>query len=61
MAALSCLVGAATAVLALVNWQRVERAMRLGRPLPAPSALRWLVGAVVVAAFVIVGFALGRL
>jgi putative membrane protein len=58
IAVLSCLVGAGTALNALVSWQGAERAMRLGRPLPAPTALRWLVVAVVVAAAVIAGYAI---
>jgi putative membrane protein len=39
--------GAATAVLGYVQWQRIERAMRLGEPLP-PG-----VGAVVVIATIL--------
>ena len=61
VAVLSCLVGAVTAVNALVSWRQTERAMRQGRPLPAPTALRWLVGAVVIAAAVIVGYAIAQL
>src|SRR6476469_7490722 len=49
VAVLSCLVGAVTAINALVSWRRIERAMRRGEQLPAPTALRWLVGAVVIA------------
>lgn len=61
VAVLSCLIGGATAINALVSWQRTERAMRLGDPLPAPTALRWLVGAVVVGAAILVGFAVAQL
>lgn len=60
VAVLSCLVGGVTAINALVSWRRVERAMRQGEPLPAPTALRWLVGAVVIAAAVIVGYAIAQ-
>ena len=49
VAVLACLFGVVTALNALFAWQRIERAMRLGEPLPAPTALRWLVGAVVLA------------
>ena len=35
-AVVACLVGAASAVTAYVRWGRVERALRLRRPLPAP-------------------------
>ncbi len=59
-AALSCLIGAGTAVNAVISWRGNERAMRRGDPLPSPRVLPWLVGAVVVAALVIVGFALGQ-
>lgn len=61
VAALSCVIGGVTAINALVSWQRTERAMRLGNPLPAPTALRLLVGAVVVAAAVLLGFAIAQL
>lgn len=57
VAMVSCLIGGVTAINALVSWQRVERAIRRSEPLPAPTALRWLVGGVVVAAVVILGFA----
>lgn len=60
VAVLSCLVGGVTAVNSLVSWRRIERAMRQGEPLPAPTALRWLVGAVVIAAAVIVGYAIAQ-
>jgi putative membrane protein len=38
-AALVCTAGAALAVAAVVRWARVERAVRRGEPIPAPSAL----------------------
>jgi putative membrane protein len=60
VAVLSCLVGGVTAVNSLVSWRRIERAMRQGEPLPAPTALRWLVGAVVIAAAIIVGYAIAQ-
>jgi putative membrane protein len=60
IAAVACLFGGLTALNALVSWQRAERAMRLGEPLPAPAALRWLVGGVVLAAAVLVGFAIAQ-
>ena len=60
VAVLSCLVGGITAINALVSWRRIERAMRRGDPLPAPTALRWLVGAVVIAAAVIIGYAIAQ-
>ncbi len=59
-AVLSCLIGAGTAVNAVLSWRSNERALRQGDPLPAPRVLPWLVGAVVVAALVIVGFSLGQ-
>ena len=59
-AILSCLIGAGTALNALLSWRRNERAMRLGIPLPSPRVLPWLVVAVVVASLVIVGFALAQ-
>jgi len=58
IAVLACLFGGLTALNALLSWQRAERAMRLGEPLPAPAALRWLVGGVVLSAAVLVGFAI---
>lgn len=39
-------VGAVLAVSALLRWARTERAMRVGEPLPAPSALLLVVPAV---------------
>lgn len=50
VAALMCLLGGWIAVSAVLGWRRKEVALRTGRPLPAPVALPWLSGAVVVAA-----------
>lgn len=46
--AAACLGGAALAVRAVAAWARVERALRLREPLPAPRALFALAGGVVV-------------
>ncbi len=56
VAVLSCIIGAGTAVNALISWRRAERALRTGEPLPSPTVLPWLVGAVLVAALVIIFF-----
>lgn len=53
--ALACLGGGATAVRALMGWQRVERALRLGRPMPAPRALVPLAVGVGLVALVMLG------
>lgn len=58
LAALACLAGGALALSALFSWKRVERALRLGRPLPAPSALPWLVGGVSVLAACFAAYAI---
>lgn len=57
VALLSCIFGAVTAINALFAWQRIERAMRLSQPLPAPTALRWLVGVVVLAGVILAVYA----
>jgi putative membrane protein len=57
VAVLACILGAVTAINALSTWQRNERAMRLGEPLPAPMALRWLVVVVVLAGLVLAVYA----
>lgn len=48
--AASCLGGAALAVRALRSWARVERALRLKQPLPAPRSLAMLATGVVLLA-----------
>jgi putative membrane protein len=58
IALVSCLAGGALAASALFSWRRVERALREDSPLPAPAALPWLVGGVVVLALVLGGYAL---
>ena len=60
VAAAACLLGGGVAVSALFAWRAAERAMRIGAPLPAPRALPVLVGAVVVLALVLGGFALAQ-
>jgi putative membrane protein len=42
-----CIGGALLAWRAVTGWARVERALRLGERLPAPRALVWLAGGVV--------------
>lgn len=46
----ACLGGGALAVRTVGAWARVERALRLRRPLPAPRALAMLAGGVVLLA-----------
>jgi putative membrane protein len=53
VSAVMCVLGGWLAVSALLGWRRKEMALRTGRPLPAPVALPWLAGAVVVAAAVL--------
>jgi putative membrane protein len=57
IAGLASLGGGLLAVWALVSWRRNERALRLQEPLPPPSALPWLVGAVVAVAIFLAAFA----
>jgi putative membrane protein len=58
IALVACLAGGGLAGSALFSWRRVERALREDKPLPAPSALPWLVGLVAVLALVLAGYAL---
>jgi putative membrane protein len=50
VAVVMCFLGAGLAVSALAGWRSKERALRTGRPLPAPVALPWLAAAIVVCA-----------
>jgi putative membrane protein len=45
-----CVAGGGLAVVAVIGWRRRELAMRLDEPLPAPVALPWLGGVVVLGA-----------
>lgn len=57
MAALVCLGGGLVAISALLEWRRVERAMRLSLPLPAPRILTGVGVGIVVLALVFAGYA----
>ena len=54
-AALACLIGGGLAVRAVRGWARVERALRLNKPLPAPHGLYVLALCVVVIALLLTG------
>lgn len=58
VAMIACLAGGVLALSALFSWRRVERALRLDRPLPAPSVLPWLAGGIFLVALVLAGYAL---
>ena len=58
LGAAACLGGAALAVRAVAAWARVERALRLGRPLPSPRTLITLAGGVVLFALLTLALAL---
>lgn len=60
VAAVACLAGAAIAVNALATWRRAERALRLRRPLPAPTALVPLAIGVGIGAVGLAGYALAQ-
>jgi putative membrane protein len=60
-ALVACLAGGALAGSALYSWRRAERALRQDEPLPAPAALPWLVGGVVVLGMMLGGYALFEL
>jgi putative membrane protein len=57
LAGLSSLGGGLLAGWALIGWRRTERALRLREPLPPPSALPWLVTAVIAVAIFLAVFA----
>jgi putative membrane protein len=59
--AASCLGGALLAWRAVAGWERVERALRLKKPLPSPRALAMLAGGVIVLAAVMVLISLAEL
>ena len=61
VALLACLFGGAIAVIALMSWRSVERALRKGAPLPAPRALGWLVSLVVIAAVGVAVYAITQM
>jgi putative membrane protein len=58
VAVLLSVAGGSAAVAGAGGWYRRERALRLGSPLPAPSALAW-VAAVVIGAALLLGVAIG--
>ena len=60
VAALACLTGGLLSVRAAVGWARVERALRVGRPLPAPRSLAVLAVLVLVLGLVLAAFALAQ-
>lgn len=59
--AAACLGGGALALRTVGAWVRVERALRLRRPLPSPRALGMLAGGVVVLATLTLVLSLGEL
>jgi putative membrane protein len=61
IALVACLAGGALAASALYSWRRVERALREDQPLPAPSALPWLVGGVMLLGLVLAAYAVFEL
>ncbi|MGC5167322.1 YidH family protein [Luteimicrobium sp. DT211] len=58
VAAVACVGGGCLAAYALVAWRRNERAMRLGTPLPPPSALPVIVVGVVAFAALVGAYAI---
>jgi putative membrane protein len=58
LGAAACVGGGALAVRAVAAWARVERALRLRQPLPAPRSLATLAGGVVLFAGLAVVLAL---
>ena len=61
LAVIVCLAGGLAAALSVVRWARVERAVRLRAPIPAPHLLAY-VAAVVILVAVVIGLsaAVGR-
>ena len=60
VAAVACLTGGLLAVRAALGWARGERALRLGRPLPAPRSLAVLAVLVLLIGLVLASFALSE-
>ena len=58
LAVVVCLIGAGSTVAAVLRWARVERAIRLGRPLPAPSPLFLVAAAVLLVGLVVAALVL---
>lgn len=58
LAVVVCLIGAASTVAAVLRWARVERAIRLGRPLPSPSPLFLVAAAVLLVGLVVAAIVL---
>lgn len=56
IAAVSSLAGAVLAAWALGHWRAGERALRLGQPIPKPSALPWLTAGTVAVALLLAAF-----
>ncbi|MFD4423147.1 YidH family protein [Agromyces sp. NPDC058484] len=61
IAVIACAGGGALAASALFSWRRVERALRLNRPLPSPAALPWLVSGVFLLALFFAAYAIYEL
>lgn len=57
VAMVACVAGGLLALSALFSWRRVERALRLNRPLPAPHALPVLAVGVCLVALLLAGYA----
>ncbi len=58
MAMVACVSGGLLAISGLASWRRVERALRLGLPLPAPVVLPVLAVGVLLGAVALAGFAI---
>lgn len=55
--AASCAGGGLLAMRAMRRWANVERSLRLAKPLPAPKALFYLAGGVIVLSLTVIGLA----
>lgn len=61
LAVAACLAGAGLGITSFFRWMRVERALRLQRPLPAPAFLLFALLVIVPLLIVLAGLALGDL